>query len=768
MTWDTGRRWMLCVVTAGWLVVGCEETAPVAPAGGLPEGTALVQQGRTETERLVTEELARLLEVEQAQARLAAELDRRDALTRQRQDFTLGWQRRIRERKAAEAVGSPGLDALYDELLRTLRSARVELASALDAQIPGVPEAGPDPLLGLAVAGGTAELSSVRARVEREAQRLALRAVRSGSDERTELAQQVDALNRERLGLLGFLSRDKRDRIMGFTPQGLDQARAELRHVRLLATYYRRAFREQLPTLGDGEGEARRSIGQAAIFAAEVALVLAVFLVWRRLARLLLAARFAKARERSRRLRLSGAPPAERSLELLARVHSRVAWLILALVLFAILPPGLHAVRSIQALYTVVTWFLGGAVVVSLVNAVVGWGLGQDDVARPLRLRSLRFVGMVVIFFGITLTLSLRQLGQGTIHSWVSKLAWFAIVPVFLILVSWWRGQVFQRIAAQPAKSAVEAWILREHRGAQSFFAAMAGSLILFAGGSLRATRRWLVSFDLTRRGLAYLFRRELGKLAHGQAASEASLAPLDDATFERLGPASPSTQHIPTELEHVLSQRAHGIRAERGGVFAVVSERGMGKTTTLCRLRELVGAEGLGTELIRIEAAQDPLSGLLGRLRARASLPDSATLEQVAAKLDSAGGPRALLVDDAQRLIRPVIGGLLDFDALMAAARQHSRRCTWVFAFNDALWPFLKRSRGVYPLFDEVMRIPAWREPEIAQLIQARSGEAHVTASFEHLLDELSTPADENGRQLALTERANGYYRLIWDHAAG
>jgi hypothetical protein len=125
-------------------------------------------------------------------------------------------------------------------------------------------------------------------------------------------------------------------------------------------------------------------------------------------------------------------------------------------------------------------------------------------------------------------------------------------------------------------------------------------------------------------------------------------------------------------------------------------------------------------------------------------------------------------LVDDAQRLIQPVIGGLKDFDALMAAARQHSQRCTWVFAFNDALWPFLKRSRGVYPLFDEVMRLPAWREPEIAQLIAARSAEANVAPSFEYLLDELSTPADENGRRLALTERANGYYRLIWDNAAG
>jgi len=768
MAWNAGRRWALCAVTAGWLALGCEEAAPLPPAAGSPEGVP-AQQGRGETERLVAEELARLLEVERAQTRVAAELAQRDAVTRERQDVTLGWQRRIRERKATDVVGSPALDVLYDELVRSLRASRVELAGALAAPaVPPVPEAGADPLAGLVVEGGTAELQGVRARVDAEARRLASRAHDIVSEERSELAQQVDTLNRERLGLLAFLSPAKRDKIMGFTPQGLDQARAELRHVLLLASYYRRAFRDQLPTLDDAELGVHRTVGQAALFAGEVLLVLAIFLAWRRVARLVLAAKFAQVRERSRRLRLSGPPPGERSLELLARVHSRAAWLVLSLVLFALLPPSLRAVRSVQLLYTIVTWVLGGGLAVSLVNAVVGWGLAQDDVTRALRLRSLRFVGGVVIFFGVTLTLSSRQLGQGTIYSWVSKLAWLAAVPVFLILVGWWRGQVFQQIAAQPEKSALEAWILREQRGVQGFLAAMAGSVMLFAGGSLRATRRWLVSFDLTRRGLAYLFRRELGKLAQGHAASVATLARLDDGTFERLGPTSPSAQHIPTELELMLSKRAQSIRAEGGGVFALVSERGMGKTTALRRLQELVGDDPLGAELVDIDAGEAPLSALLGRLRARASLPEGATLEEVAASLDGAGGPPALLVDDAQRLIRPVIGGLKDFDALMAAARQHSRRCTWIFAFNDALWPFLMRSRGVYPLFDEVNRIAAWREPEIAQLIQARSAEANVAASFELLLDELSTPADENGRQLALTERANGYYRLIWDHAAG
>ena len=67
-----------------------------------------------------------------------------------------------------------------------------------------------------------------------------------------------------------------------------------------------------------------------------------------------------------------------------------------------------------------------------------------------------------------------------------------------------------------------------------------------------------------------------------------------------------------------MLSKRAQSIRAERGGVFAVVSERGMGKTTALCRLQELVGDDPIGAELVDIDAGEAPLSALLGRLRAR------------------------------------------------------------------------------------------------------------------------------------------------------
>jgi hypothetical protein len=550
---------------------------------------------------------------------------------------------------------------------------------------------------------------------------------------------------------------------MGYTAHGLEQAAAEIKQLRLIASYHRRALSDRLGELGQPVQTPHLTVAWLALMCGESLLVLALFFVWRRLARAFFAAQRAQLQQRHQRVGLRDLGRAERRLELLALLHNRGSWLVLVLTSFALLPPGLGAVRSIQLLDTTLTWLLSGALAVTAINALASNSRLRQlgDAAGSLRLRSLRLVGGVVTVFGLTLTLCSRQLGRGTIYSWVLSGCWLSAAPLFLILVSWWRDEVFQRLDAQPGKTALQRWLLHQRRGYQSSLAAMVGAIWLFASGALRAARRWLVGFDLTRRGLAYLFRRELGKLGD-HARSAAPLARLDETTYERFGPSTPSAHYQATELDLTLTQHAQAIREQRGGVLAIVSERGMGKTTALRRLQELTG------DALSIELHVAPAQELLEALCARFALPHGVTLAEAASRLDAPGAPALLLVDGAQHLVRPHTGGLKDFDALLAAARAHSGRCTWVFAFDDAVWPLLKRARGVCPSFDEVIRVPPWPEADIAQLIQARSTALSLAPSFEKLLDEESAEADAFERQLALTERATSYYRLIWDYAGG
>jgi hypothetical protein len=126
------------------------------------------------------------------------------------------------------------------------------------------------------------------------------------------------------------------------------------------------------------------------------------------------------------------------------------------------------------------------------------------------------------------------------------------------------------------------------------------------------------------------------------------------------------------------------------------------------------------------------------------------------------------LLLDDAQRFVEPVMGGLAEFDALLAAASHHTSTTTWVFALDEVIWPFLQRARGTRPLFDEIVYLEPWNEQSIVRLLEARTEAAGLSPSFEHLLDPLPVTADGVDIQDALVQRAADYYRMIWDSAMG
>jgi hypothetical protein len=126
------------------------------------------------------------------------------------------------------------------------------------------------------------------------------------------------------------------------------------------------------------------------------------------------------------------------------------------------------------------------------------------------------------------------------------------------------------------------------------------------------------------------------------------------------------------------------------------------------------------------------------------------------------------VLLDDAHVHVRTVVGGLEEFDELVAVARRHSRHALWVLGFDDCVWQFLSRARGIQPLFDDVISLERWSEERIGSLIEGRSISAGLRPSFEDLLDELPVGSDEIDKEDALRERRTGFYRLLWDYARG
>lgn len=695
----------------------------------------------SEAERVVAEELARVTALEGAiaSAQLGFEARRRELAARS--DVLLGWQRRAREARTAPA---PEVDATYDALRRALRSSRDDLEHVLGLLQAGqstLPEAGVD---GLADVPHQPATEAVRAR--RQAAWLAL-----GAAEREELAlreeqagqllEEINALNRERLALLAFLSAEKRTASTGFSIVALDQAQGEGRHLLLTLRAHAQVARRWLSDVRRAGLNGLTVWRLAAVLVPWVLATLAFSWLRRRSPAVLALAETREARaDRARRLTRPG--PRRRAIAFLRDVHRPLEWLLYFAVLLWLSPPAARGLLEVELVTVILAFSLVGAFVVDAINAVAsgdGSFAGATSDQGLLRLRSLRLVGRVVVGFSLALVICSRLVGQGTVYSWVLVACYFAAVPLFLVLVKWWRAAVFERLQRLHRKSRLQVWVLDNRQGWKSFLAAMVGAVDVFGTGALKLTRNWISTFDLTRRGLAWLYKREIDRLAEETPRQRA--LPLSAPLFEALSPERPSQSWVASPAD----ERIEGLlkRAGNGGVIALVGPRGAGKTSLLARLAS----------------------------RARGALvlhcAGSTRAAEVKSRLGE-GVPSLVVLDDAEALIKPLQGGLLHFDEVLALARAEAPDTLWVFSIDDVLWPFLARARDSRPLFDEVLVLEPWSDEEIGALLESRSAEAGVEPVFDDLLENLPAAADEIDRLDALAQRRSGYFRMTWDYARG
>lgn len=747
---DVGRRTQVLSTHSARQQAEAERRKEEAALGSDPEreqALAAARAARAEAERWIAEELTRLNALEER----ATTLRRRLATARTdltvRKDLVLGWQRRVREAKGSDAVTA---DNTYDALHRQLRNSRDELAAALAVldEPSEIPEIGPDGSVEIPVDISTEGVRTRRAAVEKVISEAHGDEVSAREERCATLLEEITALNRERLGLLPHLTPAKRRALTGLTGAGWEQAMAEAKHLSLILRYHQYVARGWVRTLRSGD-TGNVSPWAAAAFLVPLVGVLLMFFWGRRKSRslLLMVDERMAAADRSRHL--TAQSPARQFIRVLLQVHRPLEWMVLLAVLLEIVPQTARELVEVQLFSSVAMWSLMGVVVVNTVNSLAArredalHGPGDGGEAN-LRLRSLRFVGGTVVVFGLTLILSSRLVGEGTIFRWVSKAAWFAVIPVFLVLVRWWRGTVFQRLDRLRKKTPLQAWILANRSGWVSFLAAMVGALLLFSAGTLRFARTWLSEVDVARRVHAYLFKREIERLGEGLQ----QLSPLPDETLDILHPERPFSRWIACPASPVYEAVLRRCLTRAGGVVAVHGARGMGKTSLLRALRERAN-EGAVLLNCKHDTSIEELQRLVTRV------PESAEC-------------RMVLLDEVQTLIEARIGGLARFDELLAWMRGYGRGVTWVVALDAALWPLLQRARDSRPLFDECHELLPWQETHIGELLSERCEQAGIVPTYTDLLDKLPPGADEIERQEALEAKRAGYQRMLWDHVGG
>lgn len=721
---------------------------------------------RSEAERLVQKEIADLIALEGRIAAVRRDFQEERGQIAVRREAIIGWQRRVRDAKLA---GPRESDATYDALRRSLRASRDDLSTALDelgsdkSTVPGLWD---DRLIDVPGEISTEAASEHRRTVQTaiaEAKRdeLALRDQRAAA-----LLDEIDAENRERLALLDHLSREKREAITGFTLAGWDQARSEVRHLSLILRYHRYIARGWFDTVR-GKGKKQTFSWRTATSLTPLLIALALYIWLRKRTGPLLALAEQRLAETESTEHTVSAGHAElgtstnyarKLVSFLVKVHTQVERLAFFLLALWLLPEGASQLLEVQLFASMLGWSLTGALIVSTIDTLAAsrsrtlTSLQSDDSDR-LRLRSLRLVGRTVVGFGLVLVLSTRLVGAGTIYAWVFSTCWFAGIPIFLLLVRWWRGTVFERLDRVRKKTPLQAWILSKRSGWRSFLAAMLGAVQLFGSGVVKFILGWVSEFDLARRADAYLVKRRIARIRDGEA--DAHLVPLRDDVQHSLHPELPHDAWLPCPSDKALDAISRRVAERRGGLIAIVGARGMGKSSLL---------RALAQRSDRAQILNCTPSTRLGELReSRPPRPmDHAPVP---------AGPKGqafILLDEAQTLILPRIGGFAKFDEALALARESCDHITWVFSIDAAAWPMLKRARDARPMFDEIYTLAPWNERQIGALLAARCDRAGIEPSFEDLLDKLPPGSDEIDRQDALAAKRAGYERMLWDHVGG
>ncbi len=720
------------------------------------------REAASEARKLVSEEIARLHGVKADQANYEATLARVARDLEETGELGLQWRRKVSElveqRREGKAQADDA-DRIYGQLVTVLRASRDELWNALDDVDADtrVPAASTDRLDDVGVEVDRADVDALRAEIGQAEQRLAQRESKLRRDRANVLMARIETLNRSRLSLYPHLTASRRDQLTGFSPEGLTQGRAELKQVTLVARYRKRTVIDWI--LGD-ESAAQKDRTFQVVATVNLIKVLALLVAWswwrRRAPELLERLRERVAQAAAKRPHQS--PWAVHGISVLERIRGAAEVLLVAWVALWALGPAMSSTLEVRLAWLVLAWIVGGIVAVNLLDAIAAQREDLVAGSGALRLRTLRLIGRVIVVVGLTLAVTSELVGQGTIYDWVLGTCWFAAIPVAAVVVGWWRPVVFARLEPRALRSGFARWVGSNSAGPLSFVAAAAGGSFLLGLWVLRFGRTYIGGFNLTRRVLAYLFRRQMSK--REELANPLALAPLAPSAVAALDPERHTEDLVASQSDADAERVAECIERVGGGVFAVVGERGSGKSTLLRRLAR----ERDDTTFVAC-----PPSGaaeLQVRLAEALKLPATAGLPEIAAHLEGLADGAAVLVDDLHLVVRPTIGGLADFDRVVAMARHASTTCTWVFCLDAALWRFVERARGAQPLFDAVVRMAPWSEESIGELLVARSREASIEPSFERLLTEQID--DDIEREERLLRIRAGYHRLVWDYAAG
>ncbi|EKO3407474.1 ATP-binding protein [Vibrio fluvialis] len=459
----------------------------------------------------------------------------------------------------------------------------------------------------------------------------------------------------------------------------------------------------------------------------------------------------------------------KQSPSLLARViwyissaNKAIAWLIAITLSLQVL----SAIKSLQHLVYLeifIWWIWGGAIAVSLILEFTYRSSHTSNKALiALRLSTIRRIVWTVIITGVVLQLSMRTLGKGTIYTWILTTMYLWFLLMIISVLSLWRERIFAVVEKTPDKPLWVMWAIGKKN---TLLLRIPATLVAMVWLTLNGIERRLIAalsnYTFFSQALAYLFRIEAAKQTTNIAADQNYVRVRGDETFEYILPGSFDSVLVDYASEE-MKQLSRYLLTDSPAICVVTGERGVGTTTLLYKILNKVK----NAEPLYLSCPYSGYNELLSLLALSLGLDEDATEVQILAYLRKSEQTYLIAVDNAQRLVKPMVGGLSSLMRLTNLLRRSKKNHRVVMALEKSSWRFVDRARGERLLFDWVTVLPRWSEKQLAELLDSR-----INPDVEHPVsfDGLVVPKQWGQEESSDEERAKqGFYRILWHYSDG
>lgn len=376
---------------------------------------------------------------------------------------------------------------------------------------------------------------------------------------------------------------------------------------------------------------------------------------------------------------------------------------------------------------------------------------------------SIFFAGRIILGGGLLLSIIHAVTNFGLIYFWSRKLVLFAMLLAAFALLNRWRPSITAIYLENRPKGALSNWVEKAKDKHYGFILVCFAFVYLAAQGLMVILRDTVLSFEQSRKALAFLFRRRLEKHAEELGHWEGQIDKLPETlraafTLEPLLDSSLRVDHFPG-LDEFQAQYQRWLNYKTKGALLLLGPLGFGKSTWLHRAVEAADLEHAWIDVCRKDQDDATLASHLSAIYNTEAKTHEDLVEVIL------NGPRQVLVlDDCHQLVTRSIGGCTIFEDLMRLIEATGHHVFWLCAMDSLTWKFITSARAQRPWFRAVVTLRPWSDEAITQLIMARA----VRSGVAHCFNDLVTEDQEDKSSRRLAEVSESYTGLIWDSSDG